>query len=77
MLVMSGKERLVQWNTTAAAVLNVALTVFLTPRYGAFGAAMAMAVALSVQNVAAAILVYRNFGLLTIPGMAGRSRRDE
>jgi hypothetical protein len=36
-----------------------------------------LAVALSVQNVAAAILVYRNFGLLTIPGMAGRSRRDE
>jgi len=77
MLIMGGNERLVQWNTTAAAVLNVVLTAILTPRYGAFGAAVAMAVALSVQNLAASVMVYQKFGLLTIPGMAGKSRHDE
>lgn len=51
MLLMTGHQRYSFFNSVAAVVLNIALGLLLTPRYGAMGTAVSTALALSVVNL--------------------------
>lgn len=75
-LMMTGHENQARNNTLFIAVLSVVLNFVLVSRYGAMGAALTTAICLAMQNVIASILVYRNLGIVTAPGLSWlRSKR--
>jgi O-antigen/teichoic acid export membrane protein len=56
-LSMSGYTKLVLWNTIGAFVLNFGLNIFLIPKYGIIGAAIATLISLSILSLARTIEV--------------------
>uniref|UniRef100_B3EM06 Polysaccharide biosynthesis protein n=1 Tax=Chlorobium phaeobacteroides (strain BS1) TaxID=331678 RepID=B3EM06_CHLPB len=65
-LMMSGNEKLMRNNVAFVAVLSVVLNAALVPLYGAFGAAIATAVCLALQNMIAAYMVSSRLGINTL-----------
>lgn len=55
MLVMSGYTKLTLINNVSAAIINVILNVFLIPKYGIIGAAVATTIAITIRNIASLI----------------------
>lgn len=74
LLMMCGYETAYRNNFVACTVLSLLLNALLVPRYGVLGAAAATGTTLAVQNVIAAVLVWRNLGVMTIPFVAARPR---
>jgi len=56
-LSMSGHTKLVLWNTIGAFVLNFGLNIFLIPKYGIVGAAIATLISLTILGFARIIEV--------------------
>lgn len=56
-LSMSGHTKLVLWNTIGAFTLNFGLNIFLIPKYGIIGAAMATLISLTAVGLARTIEV--------------------
>ena len=56
-LSMSGHTKLVLWNTIAAFLLNFGLNIFLIPKYGIIGAAIATLISLTAVGFARTIQV--------------------
>ncbi|WP_269527002.1 flippase [Coraliomargarita parva] len=65
-LIMSGHERLVGLVSSGSMVLNLALNYILIPRFGAFGASLATASVLVIENIIKVILVYLRTGIVTV-----------
>jgi O-antigen/teichoic acid export membrane protein len=76
-LMMTGGQKTMATVSVVAGVVNIALVVLLTPIYGVLGPAIAMAIALSTQNLAAvtAIRLRHGFWLCYIPGTELLPRR--
>ena len=55
MLVMSGHTKLTLINNISAAIINVILNIFLIPKYGIIGAAVATTIAIAIRNIASVI----------------------
>lgn len=51
LLVMTGQQKLVTWNTLLSLLVNILLHVFLVPKYGVIGAAVASAISIILWNV--------------------------
>jgi O-antigen/teichoic acid export membrane protein len=66
-LIMTGNEHLMRNNIAFCALTIVILNYILIPLWGAVGAAIASAITLILQNIAATILVWRKHGLWTLP----------
>lgn len=66
-LVMTGNEKLMRNNAIFTATLKVIFQLLLIPYLGFLGAAIATALADSLRNFIAVYLVYRTFGIITIP----------
>jgi O-antigen/teichoic acid export membrane protein len=66
-LVMTGHSRAVRQTVLGAAAANLLLSLALVPGLGALGAAAASGVALAIQNVAAALLVWKHLGIAVVP----------
>jgi len=66
-LMMSGHERVMRNIMGFAAVLNVSGNAVLIPAMGVVGAAIAGAITLSLQNLLAAVMVWRRLGIWTLP----------
>ena len=66
LLVMSGHERDIRKVQIVVAVVVLAFTILLIPRYGDVGAALAAALALIVQNVMFGYFVWIRLGILMI-----------
>jgi O-antigen/teichoic acid export membrane protein len=62
-LTMTGYERIQLVNNLLALGLNIGLNLFLIPRYGILGAAIATSVSLAVLNVLRVIQVIRFIGI--------------
>jgi O-antigen/teichoic acid export membrane protein len=58
-IVMSGRSRLFFWDNLGAAVLNLALALYLIPRHGVTGAAVASLVSLVALQIVFVVQVYR------------------
>ena len=58
-IVMSGRSRLFFWDNLGAAVLNLALALYLIPRHGVTGAAIASLVSLVALQIVFIAQVYR------------------
>ncbi|QBD81751.1 hypothetical protein EPA93_39580 [Ktedonosporobacter rubrisoli] len=58
LLVMTGRPRVILTNTVATVVVNIALALFLVPRFGILGAAAAAALTLTLLNIVGLIEVY-------------------
>lgn len=76
LLMMTGREKLMQYNIIGAALLNLVLNLLLIPSFGITGAAAATAVTLAGMNVVAATLVYKELSIMTLP-LPFRSRFNE
>lgn len=75
LLIMSGHERHYRDNVAVCAVIHVLLSVFLIPRYGITGAAIATAITMSLVNLTSAAIVQFKLGITTIPGFRIRRSR--
>lgn len=62
-LMAVGKTRFITLTTTAVAVLNFCLNIFLIPRIGVLGAAIATALSYSALNVANSLELFRKYGI--------------
>ncbi len=60
-LTMSGKQMVTLYNEIAAVVLNVLLNLFLIPRFGMMGAAIATGIAWAALNVMSLIQVHLRY----------------
>ncbi len=67
LLVMTGHERLQRNTSILTAIICVIICLYLIPDYGSTGAAAAIAVALTTQNLIAVVLVRRNLGIWSVP----------
>lgn len=72
LLIVSGHEKLLQYNVMAAAAANVLLNVLLIPPYGVVGAALAASLTLAGMNLVSALLVYRKLSFWALPCGARR-----
>ncbi len=59
MLVMSGNESLMRLSVGGAVIINIILSLLLIPKFGVIGAAIAVAVSISSQNIIASFFVYK------------------
>jgi len=67
LLMMSGNERIMRNNVIFIAVLSVVLNVILVPSFGVTGAAISIAICLSLMNLISALFVWLRLGICTIP----------
>lgn len=66
-LNMSGHEKLMRNISLICATLSLTLFFVLIPGFGAFGAALALAITLVAQNLMAVWYVWRRLGVWTLP----------
>lgn len=74
-LMMCGHEHLVRNTLLVSAVVCVSISLLLIPQMGVIGAAIALSITVSIENLIMAALVWKKFGILTIPIPFGRSRQ--
>lgn len=67
LLMMTGHERTLRLNITLATAVNLWLCLWLIPKMGPFGAAIATAVPLALMNLLSAYFVYTKLRIVTIP----------
>lgn len=68
MLMMSGNESAIRTIVVASTAVLLILMLLLTPEMGGVGAAVSVSIALAGQNLLSVIVVYKKFGVVTIPG---------
>ncbi len=66
-LIVGGREKLMRNTMMVSAITIVGLNIILVPLIGTIGAAIASTTAIILQNILAAILVYREFKIITLP----------
>jgi O-antigen/teichoic acid export membrane protein len=66
-LIMTGHERTMRDITLLALGVNWTLSFLLAPAYGSVGIAVAVSAGVAVQNILGVLIVYRRFGILTLP----------
>lgn len=66
-LMMCGHERMVRNTMSASALICIAVSLLLIPQIGVIGAALANSLTVSIENLIMVALVWRKFGILTIP----------
>ena len=66
LLQMTGYQVIYNRIIMVAALLSILLNIFLIPRYGIVGAAIASSIAKVFQNLASSMVVYRKFGIFSI-----------
>jgi O-antigen/teichoic acid export membrane protein len=66
-LMMCGHERVVRNVLLASAMICLIANLILIPRMGAVGAAMANSATVTFENLTMVVLVWRKFGIMTIP----------
>jgi O-antigen/teichoic acid export membrane protein len=76
LLMMTGHERLLHFNITIAAIINLWLCFCLIPQMGAFGAAIATAVPVALANLLSAYFVYAKLRIVTIPFLPIKYKHD-
>ena len=67
LLMMTGHERLMQYNLMASALANVLLNIVLIPPFGIIGAALATSVTLAGMNIVSTLLVSKKLSITTVP----------
>jgi O-antigen/teichoic acid export membrane protein len=66
-LMMTGHEKVMQYNSILCLIANIALNIFLIPKYGLTGAAISSSLSLISMNLISAALVYKKLSILTFP----------
>ena len=69
LLMMTGRETILRNVVTVAGIANITLNLILIPYYGGVGAAIATASSIVIQNVLAAVFVYRELSISLIPAV--------
>jgi O-antigen/teichoic acid export membrane protein len=67
LLTMADREKLASFVVAAAAVFNIILNIFLIPRYGSSGAAIATLISAACWNIALITIVWRSHGVVLLP----------
>jgi O-antigen/teichoic acid export membrane protein len=67
LLMMTGHERILRLNITLATAINLWLCLWLIPKMGPFGAAIATAAPIALVNILCAYFVYAKLRIVTIP----------
>jgi O-antigen/teichoic acid export membrane protein len=75
LLIMSGNEVTMRNNTIIFGLLAIILNIWLVPRFGAMGAALATAIGMSLLNISACVLVWRKLKIIPIPFIKKRCRQ--
>lgn len=76
MLMMTGHERLLRFNILIATAINLCLCIWLIPKMGPLGAAIATAVPLAFLNILSAYFVYTKLHIVTIPFLPKKYAHD-
>jgi O-antigen/teichoic acid export membrane protein len=67
LLMMTGHEKLMQYNVILSLALNLSLNVILIPKYGLMGASMSFSASLILMNLISAAIVYEKLSIITFP----------
>lgn len=67
LLMMTGHEKLMQYNILGSTAVNILLNALLIPRFGILGAAIATTIALTGMNVVSTILVTKKLSIVALP----------
>ena len=63
LLMMTGKQKIMMFNSLVTFILNIVLNYFLIPVYGLYGAAFASALSLVFINIIMVVEVFREIGI--------------
>ncbi len=66
LIAMAGKSKKLLWNTLVVALINVALNIFLIPKYGINGAAISTTICFILTSVIVTIQAYKETGIIPI-----------
>jgi O-antigen/teichoic acid export membrane protein len=67
LLMMTGHERILRLNITIATVINLWLCLWLIPKMGPVGAAIATAAPIAILNILSAYFVYAKLRIVIVP----------
>lgn len=67
LLIMSGNERIMKYNSTLVASISIILNVLMVSFMGVIGAAIATSICLSIKNIFAAYFVWVKLRIWTFP----------
>ena len=67
LLMMTGHERILRLNITLATIVNLWLCLWLIPKMGPFGAAIATAAPIAIVNILCAYFVYAKLRIVIVP----------
>lgn len=67
LLMMTGHERVLRLNITLATVINLWLCLWLIPKMGPLGAAIATAAPIAILNILSAYFVYAKLRIVIVP----------
>jgi O-antigen/teichoic acid export membrane protein len=76
LLMMTGHERLLSLSITLATIINLWLCLWLIPKMGSLGAAIATAVPLAFVNLLSVYFVYAKLRIVTIPFLPIKYKPD-
>ncbi|GHB09919.1 lipopolysaccharide biosynthesis protein [Salinicola rhizosphaerae] len=80
LLTMTGREKLMRNISLTCSAIGVLGFLVLIPFWGAIGAAIALTLVISLQNIVAAIVVWKEMGIVMLPiplSTPGQSRRTK
>jgi len=77
LLIATGNERGYQRITVYSAFILIVLSLIMVPSIGAMGAAIAVSIAVAVNNIGATWMVYRKLRVVIFPGLKNLLRKHE
>lgn len=72
LLMMTGRETVMRNVVTVAGIANIVLNLILIPYYGGVGAAIATGSSIVIQNILAALFVYRELSISLVPAIPSK-----
>jgi O-antigen/teichoic acid export membrane protein len=67
LLLMTGREKLMQLNLVGVVILSVLMNIVVIPRFGIVGAAVTSSLSLVILNGVSVALVYQKFSIIVSP----------
>jgi O-antigen/teichoic acid export membrane protein len=76
LLLMTGREKLMQLNLVGVVIFSVLINIMVIPRFGIVGAAVTSSLSLVILNGVSVALVYQKFSIIISPLLCFNLAKD-
>jgi O-antigen/teichoic acid export membrane protein len=76
LLLMTGREKLMQLNLASVALVSTIMNIIVIPRFGIIGAAAVSSLSLTLLNFISSVLVYKQFSMIVSPLLCFNFAKD-